>query len=110
MSGGRKYDDGKVPLDLVAPTWVEGVGEVLKYGADKYEPWNWARGMKWSRVYAATLRHLFKWWMGEEVDPETGQSHLYHASCNLMFLSEYKKHGLGQDDRPTYFKERIDES
>lgn len=101
---GTKLDDGKNPLDLIATDWVEGTGRILQFGAQKYAAYNWSKGMKWSRVFSATLRHLYKWWRGEDIDPETGESHLYHASCNLMFLSEYELHGLGEDDRPTYMR------
>lgn len=101
---GKKYDEGKVPIDLVATDWIEGTARILQFGATKYAPYNWSKGMLWSRVFSATLRHLYKWWRGEKVDPETGESHLYHASCCLMFLSEYELHSLGEDDRPTYTK------
>ena len=98
---GRKDDDGKVPLDLLAPEFLYGTAEVLKFGAQKYEAYNWAKGMKWSRVFAALMRHMWKWWSGEKLDPETGLSHLWHASCCLMFLVAYEERGTGDDDRPT---------
>lgn len=106
MTEGQKYDYGKLPLDLVAVGYVEGTAAVLSFGSEKYAPYNWAKGMKWSRVYAALLRHLYAWWKGERVDPETGISHLYHASCCLLFLSEYEAHSIGDDDRPTYHHEK----
>jgi hypothetical protein len=49
--------------------------------------------------FAALLRHLFAWWRGEELDPESGLSHLAHAGCCLMFLMEYRRNGWGTDDR-----------
>lgn len=107
---GRKDDSGKVALDLVAPGYVEGTAAVLQFGSVKYAPYNWAKGMKWSRVFAALMRHMYKWWRGEKVDPETGISHLYHASCCLMFLSEYETYTLGEDDRPTYFSKEKDDT
>lgn len=69
------------------------------FGTEKYVKNGWRNGMEWSRLVDATLRHLTAWMEGEEVDPESGVSHLYHAACNLMFLSEYQERGVGVDDR-----------
>jgi len=96
---GVKYDEGKVPLNLLDADFLFGTASVLEFGAKKYAPYNWAEGMAWSRVFGALMRHMWKWWRGEEVDEETGISHLYHASCCLMFLSHYQAYGVGEDDR-----------
>ncbi len=98
---GRKDDDDKTPLDLLAPEFLFGTAEVLKFGAQKYEAYNWAKGMKWSRVFGALMRHMWSWWGGASLDPETGMSHLWHASCCLMFLMAYEARGTGTDDRPS---------
>lgn len=100
--GGLKYDDGKLPLDLLSPHYLEATAAVLQFGAAKYAAYNWAKGMKWSRVYAALMRHLWKWWGGEKYDAETGMSHLWHASCCLMFLVHYEATGTGDNDKPAY--------
>ena len=97
---GKKDDEGKEPYDLLAPEMLDGVSKVLAFGARKYAPRNWERGMRWGRVYAAAMRHMWKWWRGEGVDSETGMSHLWHACCCLMFLIAYETRGVGEDDRP----------
>lgn len=89
---GTKFDADKVPFDLLSPYFLLGIAEVLKFGAKKYEPYNWAKGIKYSRVLAAMQRHLWAWWAGEDVDPETGMNHLWHAGCCLMFLIHYEAH------------------
>jgi hypothetical protein len=94
-----KHDNGKNRLELLAPEFVEGVGSVLTFGADKYTPGNWAKGMKWSRPFGAALRHLWAWARGEKSDQETGLSHLYHAGCCIMFLAAYEARNVGTDDR-----------
>lgn len=104
MSGGVKYDEGKPPFDLLDPTYLEGTARVLAFGAGKYSPYNWAEGMKWSRVFAALMRHMWKWWKGEVYDEETGEMHLYHASCCLMFLAHYQLYNVGEDDRYKNYK------
>jgi len=62
---------------------------------------NWEKGIKYSRVYGALLRHVTSFWAGESVDPETGISHLAHAGCCLMFLLAFEQRGMNDfDDRP----------
>lgn len=100
MSGGIKHDGGKVPMELLAPEYLTAIAKVLQFGADKYAPRNWELGMEWGRVFGALNRHMWAWWSGEETDPETGFSHLWHASCCLMFLTAYEARGIGEDDRP----------
>lgn len=60
---------------------------------------NWEHGMKWSRPFGALMRHMWAWWRGEDKDPETGRSHLWHAGCCIAFLIAYEARGDGEDDR-----------
>lgn len=96
---GKKFDEGKPRLGLVSTVFVWAIAEIMTFGAKKYGANNWRKGMDWSRPYDALQRHLTKWWDGEDIDPESGKSHLWHASCELMFLVEYELKGLGRDDR-----------
>jgi hypothetical protein len=98
--GGVKFDGDKVMMELLPVSFLWGVAAILTYGAKKYAARNWEKGMDWSRPYAGCLRHLFKWWSGETIDPESGLPHLHHAACNLAFLIEYETKGTGTDDRP----------
>lgn len=84
---GVKYDAGKNRLDL----WPVGaylvIGQVLTAGATKYDDNNWQIVENASnRYYAAALRHLTAWRLGELNDEETGLPHLAHACCCLVFL------------------------
>lgn len=98
---GRKDDQAKVRMELIPPELFIAVGDILTSGAQKYSDRNWEHGMKWSRVYGALLRHLTAWWCGENTDPETGRSHLWHVACCVTFLLTYEMRGAGEDDRPT---------
>lgn len=103
LTEGTKYDDGKLPLDLWSPYALEETARVLAFGAVKYEPYNWAKGIKYSRVFSALLRHLWAFWKGEKLDKETGIHHLAHAMCCLMFLLHYEMNHRkyrSYDDRP----------
>ena len=97
---GRKDDQEKVRTDLYPIDALLETCEVLTYGAKKYEPRNWEKGFEWSRAYGAALRHLFAFWQGEDLDPETGISHLAHAACEVAFLQSFHIREIGKDDRP----------
>ena len=97
---GVKYDETKPPLHLIAPDFLYALADILDFGAKKYAPRNWEKGMSWHKVYRAAIGHLFDWWRGAGPDPETGKSHLWHAACCIMFLVCYEMWGIGTDDRP----------
>jgi len=98
-AGGHKDDRGKVRMELIPPELLEAVGDILTFGAEKYADRNWEYGMKWSRPFGALMRHMWAWWGGEQNDPETGRSHLWHAACCIAFLVAYEQRSVGEDDR-----------
>ena len=84
---GRKFDSDKPRWSLVPSGVMEEVIMVLEYGSRKYAPDNWKHVPEaTTRYYDAAMRHIDAWWKGEKQDGETGQSHLAHAMCCLMFL------------------------
>lgn len=95
----KRYDEGKARLDLVPSSTLYGLAKVLEYGSTKYDDHNWRRGMKWSKPYACAMRHLLKWYEGEECDQESGHSHLFHVLANVTMLIEYGKTCPQLDDR-----------
>ncbi len=97
--GGTKHDTGKPPMSLLDRKWLEGTAKVLAFGANKYAANNWRKGISYSRLTDAALRHLHAYNDGEENDPESGISHLYHASCCLMFLANMSETRPDLDDR-----------
>ncbi len=98
---GKKADSGKDRWDLAPMDAIREVVKVLGFGASKYGDRNWEKGIKFSRLYAAALRHLTAWFEGEDRDPETGLSHLAHAGCCVLFLLAFTIRGHGHfDDRP----------
>lgn len=94
-----KADVGKPRVDLIPHEFILETAEVLSFGADKYSPGNWKAGADWSRYFSAMQRHLWAWKSGEDLDPETGKSHLAHAACCLSFLMAYQARKIGTDDR-----------
>ena len=101
MSEGTKHDSGKAPYHLLPFDAIGEVVRVLDFGARKYAERNWEKGIAYSRVFAAAQRHMSAWWQGEDRDPETGLSHLAHASCCALFLLAFVTRGRKDlDDRP----------
>lgn len=101
MSKPQKFDADKIRLELIPPEFERGIGAVLTFGARKYAAGNWAsgEGFEWSRLLGGMKRHLNAWAGGEDLDPESGLSHLYHAGCMLAFLTAHMERGHGIDDR-----------
>jgi hypothetical protein len=97
---GARFNDGKVPLDLIPLSALIECARVFDYGRKKYAAWNWAKGMDWSVPYGCLLRHMAAWFDGEDSDPESGLPHLGHAMCNLVMLSTFARTFREGDDRP----------
>lgn len=106
---GHKDDSGKPRFDLIPPEFLFATADILTFGANKYEDRNWEKGMRWGRPFGALMRHLWAWWGGQgptnrnfmfdDIDAETGRSHLWHACCCLAFLVAFEERGTGTDDR-----------
>jgi len=94
-----KRDENKPRMDLLDPQWLEGVANVLRFGANKYSDHNWRGGFNWGRLIGAALRHLFAILRGEDDDPESGLPHVDHLGCCVMFLSWHMKNKPELDDR-----------
>jgi len=102
-NGALRYDTGKVRhsdvMRYIDPWFLEEIGNAFVYGARKYGPDNWRKGMNWSRCINSCMRHLWAWWREGPVDQESGIHHLALATCSIMFLFVYEREGLGKDDR-----------
>ncbi len=99
---GLRHNDGKRQWSLVDFDAFEPMVEVLEFGAKKYAPDNWKLGgdaLSYRRVTESMLRHIFAFMRGEDIDKESGISHIGHIQCNAMFLGHYSRHKTEQDDR-----------
>ena len=77
----------KVPMWLLPPYALQQTAWVHKLGASKYQPYNWRdTGVCATTYISAIMRHLDAWRDGEDIDPESGVTHLAHiaASCNIL--------------------------
>ena len=99
IEASLKDDSGKPPMELLDRYALEQTALVLAFGARKYAPHNWRKGIKHGRLLAAAMRHLLAIIDGEDVDPESGLSHAAHLSCCVMFLQWMQRHRPDLDDR-----------
>jgi hypothetical protein len=84
-----KHDHGKTRWDLLPWESLEGVANVLTFGADKYDEESWRDVPDGARRYfSAMLRHWRALQRGEVIDPESGLPHRFHFLCNAAFICE----------------------
>ena len=100
-SEGKKDDSGKLRFDLLPALALEDLARIYTYGAEKYADRNWEKGIKWSRVFAAMMRHAWAFWRGETFDPESKMHHMAHVAWGAFTLLEYMRIRSEFDDRPT---------
>lgn len=99
-----RFNTGKNMLDLVPHSLIENVGHVMTFGATKYAPNNWRKGMEWSKCIGSLKRHLNEFEHGVDIDPESGCSHMAHIATNAAFLLEYARTHPELDDRKQWWK------
>lgn len=88
-----------VPMNVML-----AVAKVFELGASKYGLKNWRRQpVDVSTYYSAANRHLIAFFeQGQDVDPESGQSHLAHVvACCLIVMDGLERESL-IDDRQNY--------
>ena len=78
------------------------VGAALTEGARKYGGYNWrVAGVRTSVYIDATRRHLDSFWEGEDIDPDSGLSHITKAIASLTVFRDAQIQGMvANDDRP----------
>lgn len=103
----QRFNADKIRMDLIPPELTIGVGRVLTFGAKKYAPHNWKKGLKYSNILASLKRHLTALEAGEDFDEESGEPHSAHIATNISFLMWNEKHRPDMDDRPHHFRQPL---
>jgi len=97
LVGSKKVPLSTLPFRVlwrVALAMLEGM---VKYGRHNYR----AAGVRASVYFDAVMsRHLGPWWEGEDIDPDSGFSHIDKAIAGLMVLRDSMLQGNWVDDRP----------
>jgi hypothetical protein len=87
-------------LSVVPQTVLMEVAIGLAEGAFKYERHNYRVSGIRASTYIDTFRHMASWWEGEDLDPETGLSHITKMICSLIVLRDAQIQNNFVDDRP----------
>ena len=91
----------KAPMSTVPSAVVMEIGLAMLEGALKYGRHNYrAIGVRASVYYDAFMRHTMAWWEGEDIDPESGLSHITKALASLAVLRDAMWNDKWVDDRP----------
>jgi len=97
----------KVPVSVLPMPVLGEVGLALLEGARKYGRHNYrVAGVRGSVYIDACFRHLASWWEGEDVDPDSGLSHITKAIAGLVVLRDSMLMENWKDDRPPKIKDR----
>jgi hypothetical protein len=94
--GIRKAPLSVVPMSVVAELGLAMMEGALKYGRHNYR----AAGVRGSVYFDAAMRHLIAWWEGEDLDADSGVSHITKALACLTVLRDAQIQGMCEDDRP----------
>jgi hypothetical protein len=94
-----KHDAFKPPLGLIPKSALDEEAAVFGFGAKKYDAHNWRKGMPWSRLISAAMRHLVDFNDGQDFDKESGLHALAHVRACCGFLIEYMVTHPELDDR-----------
>lgn len=91
----------KAPMSTVSAAVLMEVGVAMLEGASKYGRHNYrAAGVRASVYYDALMRHAMAWWEGEDIDPDSGMSHITKAIATLVVLRDAMIQDKFTDDRP----------
>ena len=90
----------KAPMHLIPPYALEQTAWVHKLGSEKYGAYNWRKtGVCATTYVSAIIRHLDAWRDGQDMDPESGISHIAHIATSCNILLDAGHCGTLQDDR-----------
>ena len=91
----------KVPFTLIPDNVLGEVGLAFLEGARKYGAYNWRiAGVRASVYIDALRRHLGAWWNGEDIDVDSGLSHIVKAIACLVIIRDSMLQKNMVDDRP----------
>jgi hypothetical protein len=96
----RANEDNKIPMSKLVYSVLADDARCHQHGADKYGERNWRESdVKASTYEGAMLRHLISWMEGEDIDSDSGLSHLTHLRACCAVVLDAKVHGTFIDDR-----------
>ena len=89
-----------VPMTVLAEVGVALLEGARKYGRHNYR----VAGVRASVYVDAAFGHIVQWWEGEDIDSDSGLSHVTKAIASLVVLRDAMIQGKLTDDRPPVAK------
>jgi hypothetical protein len=80
--------------------FTDAYARVAEHGAEKYEAWNWSKGLPRVQLLGSLLRHTFSYLRGEERDHRSGLLHTDHILWNAVTLVHNVHWNLEDGRRP----------
>ena len=94
-SGAQREKMNNLPYDLIPfEEMVSSYTRVAEFGAFKYSPWNWSKGLSRVQIIGSLLRHTWAYIRGEDKDSDSGLLHTDHILWNAVTLSHNVHHNL----------------
>lgn len=97
--GGIKNDDKKPKIHLITKDAIFDIADVLTWGGDKYGEYNFMKGIQYTRLANAAIRHILQFLNGEDLDSESNKNHIAHAGANIAMLLWMIRNRPDCDDR-----------
>jgi hypothetical protein len=94
--GTAKVPASTVPREVIAEVGLAMMEGALKYGRHNYR----VAGVRASVYFDAATRHLDAFHEGQDIDPDSGLSHLVKAIACLVVLRDSQFRDNWVDDRP----------
>ena len=94
--GIKRVPFSTVPMEVIAEVGLAMLEGSRKYGRHNYR----SIGVRSSVYFDACLRHISRWWEGEDIDPDSGLPHITKALASLVVLRDAQFCGKLEDDRP----------
>lgn len=98
-TGARRDTAGdKVRYDLIPSFALARVAGLYARGAEKYDDYNWTKGIPYSRMLASLERHLHQFKQGD-----TDEDHLAAVVWNALGIMHFEEVGFHElDDLPRF--------
>lgn len=99
-TGAQREKLNQLPYDLVPFIEIaEAYSRVAEFGAQKYDAWNWSKGLGRVQIICSLLRHTWAYMRGEDRDQDSGLLHTDHILWNAVALSHATHHDINDDRR-----------
>jgi hypothetical protein len=94
--GALKAKFSTIPTGVLFDVGLAMLEGMCKYGRHNYR----VAGVRSSVYYDAAMGHLADWWEGQDIDPDSGLSHVTKAIASLVVLRDAMMQDMLTDDRP----------